>query len=62
MRWRQARQSRNVEDRRGRTPARRGATIGGGGLLLVLVYVLLGGDAGTALQLLGGTSAPAVSS
>ena len=59
MRWRQARQSRNVEDRRGRTPARRGATIGGGGLLLVLVYVLLGGDAGTALQLLGGTSAPA---
>lgn len=62
MRWRQSRRSANVEDRRGRSPARRGATIGGGGILLVIVYVLLGGDAGTALQLLGGTGGPAATS
>ena len=41
MRWRQSRQSKNVEDRRGQR-VRGGAKIGGGaGLLIVLVVLVL---------------------
>jgi predicted metalloprotease len=43
MRWRGRRQSRRVEDRRGRRPVGKGVGIGGGGLLLVLLYVVLTG-------------------
>ncbi len=54
MRWRQSRQSRNVEDRRGQRVSG-GAKIGGGaGLLILLVVILLGGDPQQILQLLGG--------
>jgi predicted metalloprotease len=52
MRWQQSRQSRNVEDRRGRR-APGGAKIGGGaGLVILVVVVLLGGDPRQVLQLL----------
>lgn len=58
MRWRQGRQSGNVEDRRGQRLSG-GAKIGGGaGLVLVVVVLLLGGDPGQVLQLLGGSGEP----
>lgn len=58
MRWRQSRQSSNVEDRRGRRATGGGLRIGGGaGLLIVVVVVLLGGDPRQVLQLLGGAGA-----
>jgi predicted metalloprotease len=44
MRWKGQRQSRNIEDRRGMTPARGGMAIGGGGVVLVLVLSLLTGQ------------------
>ncbi len=44
MRWRGRRQSSRVEDRRGRGPVGKGVGIGGGGLLLVLLYVMLTGN------------------
>lgn len=60
MRWRGRRTSRNVEDRRGRSAmVRRGVPIGCGGLLLVLLFVLLGGDPAQLLSLLEGTAPPA---
>ena len=43
MRWRGRRQSTRVDDRRGRGPVGKGVGIGGGGLLLVLLYVMLTG-------------------
>ena len=43
VRWRDSRRSGNVIDRRGRTAARIGG-IGGGGLLVLLVITLLGGN------------------
>ena len=43
MRWKGRRQSTRVDDRRGRGPVGKGVGIGGGGLLLVLLYVLLTG-------------------
>ena len=43
MRWKGRRQSSRVEDRRGRGPVGKGVGIGGGGLLLVLLYVVLTG-------------------
>ncbi len=52
MRWRHTRQSRNVQDRRGRRLAG-GAGLGGAGLVVVLVVLLLGGDPGQLLQLFG---------
>ncbi|MEM1202150.1 MAG: neutral zinc metallopeptidase [Acidobacteriota bacterium] len=47
MRWRGRRQSRQVEDRRGRRRipgGRGGAAIGGGGLLLILLFAVLTGQ------------------
>ncbi len=51
MRWKGRKQSDNVDDRRGRSP--RGLAIGGGvgGLVLVVVVMLLGGDPRQLLQL-----------
>ena len=43
MRWKGRRQSTRVDDRRGRGPVGKGVGIGGGGLLLVLLYVMLTG-------------------
>lgn len=63
MRWRGRQQSGNIEDRRGVRPG--GLAIGGGlgTMLVVLVFVLLGGDPRQILQLVGQTgmttSAPA---
>lgn len=54
MRWRQQRQSDNVEDRRGISPGK-GVAIGGGGLavvVLVILVVLCGGDPRQFLQAL----------
>ncbi len=60
MRWRQSRRSTNVDDRRGQRVRRGGLRLGGGSLLLMLIFVLLGGDPRQVLQLLGGAGAPAV--
>jgi predicted metalloprotease len=50
MRWRGRRQSENIEDRRGTTPKK---TVGGIGLLVIVVLVwLLGGDPGEVLNLM----------
>jgi predicted metalloprotease len=54
MRWKNARKSRNVEDRRGRNVTRRPARIGGGALLIVVVVsVLFGQNPLELLALLG---------
>jgi predicted metalloprotease len=44
MKWRDARRSENVEDRRGMRVGRTGAGIGGAGLLLILLVSLLTGQ------------------
>jgi predicted metalloprotease len=44
MRWKDYRQSSNVEDRRGMSAGGRGVAIGGGGIVLVLVLSLLTGQ------------------
>ncbi len=44
MRWKNRRQSSNIDDRRGRRVVRGGAAIGGGGLLIVLLFTLLTGE------------------
>lgn len=66
MRWKQSRQSRNVEDRRGqRAFGGSGMKLGGGGLLMILVVMLLGGDPSQILQMLvggGGGGTPAAPS
>ncbi len=50
MRWRDRRRSSNIEDRRGQRMGR-GATIGGGGIILALVAIfLLGQDPAEVLQ------------
>jgi predicted metalloprotease len=54
MRWQDSRQSGNVEDRRG-AGFRRGAGIGGLGIIVLVVVTLLGGDPLQVMQLLGGT-------
>lgn len=58
MRWRGERQSDQVEDRRGMTPARGGMAIGGGAALLVLLFALFTGqDPRQLLDVLGGAEA-----
>ena len=52
MRWRGERQSGNVEDRRGMTPARGGMAIGGGSAILLLILALVTGQ--NPLDMLGG--------
>jgi len=59
MRLQGRRRSTNVDDRRGRTPARRGIQLGGGGLLLVVVVALLTGQ--NPLELLSLLGSPQVS-
>jgi predicted metalloprotease len=58
MQWKGRRESQNVEDRRGRRMPRAGMALGGGvsgvGLLVLLVYVLLGGTPGALLPGSGG--------
>jgi uncharacterized protein len=59
MRWEDGRRSENVEDRRGGMIPR-GAKIGGiGGILVVLIALLLGGDPEQLLQMAGGEN-PAI--
>jgi len=58
MRWRGERQSDQVEDRRGMTPARGGMAIGGGAALLVLLFALFTGqDPRQLLDAIGGSEA-----
>ena len=55
MKWRGERQSDQVEDRRGMTPARGGMAIGGGAALLVLLFALFTGqDPRELLDAIGG--------
>ncbi|MEO8275489.1 MAG: neutral zinc metallopeptidase [Thermoanaerobaculia bacterium] len=58
MKWRGERQSDQVEDRRGMTPARGGMAIGGGAALLVLLFALFTGqDPRQLLDAIGGGQA-----
>ncbi len=58
MKWRGERQSDQVEDRRGMTPARGGMAIGGGAALLVLLFALFTGqDPRQLLDMIGGGEA-----
>jgi len=59
MRWREGRQSTNIEDRRGMR-VRRPAVVGGGGLILVVAVVmaLCGKDPTQLLRMLEDTSSP----
>jgi uncharacterized protein len=59
MRWESSRKSSNVEDRRGRG-VKRGGVLGGGALLIVVVYVLLTGrDPQEVMQVLETSVSPA---
>lgn len=61
MRWQGRRGSSNVEDRRGRGgPAMVGGGIGGLGLVILVIYALLGGDPLALLQQQGGGGLPGV--
>jgi len=58
MRWRDLRESENVEDRRGFSVGRPGVALGGGGiLLLVAIAFLTGQDPIQLLESIGGPSA-----
>lgn len=58
MRWRDLRESENVEDQRGSGMPRRGIALGGGGILLLLaVAFLTGEDPMRLLEAIGGPSA-----
>ena len=62
MRWRGRRASSNVEDRRGRSPmVTRGLPIGCGGIVLIVLFVLLGGDPQQLIGILEETGGPAAS-
>jgi predicted metalloprotease len=62
MRWQTGRRSTNIEDRRGRSAARLGIGGGLGGLVLVVLWLFLGGDPSMLQQLpeggLAGEPAP----
>lgn len=60
MRLQGRRRSTNVEDRRGRSPmARRGAGLGCGGIILVILFALLtGNDPAQLLNMLAGAGGP----
>jgi predicted metalloprotease len=49
MRWKGGRESNRVEDRRGMSPVRGGMALGGGGILLVLLFAVLTGTDPTQL-------------
>ncbi len=62
MRWQRGRRSQNIEDRRGRGVRAAGAGIGGGAILIVLLFALLTGeDPGQLVDALeqGGGATPA---
>ena len=59
MRWRGQRQSTNVEDRRGMSFGGRGAAIGGGSIVVVLLAMLLGIDPRAIMVGLDNGSTPA---
>ncbi|MEZ5339194.1 MAG: neutral zinc metallopeptidase [bacterium] len=64
MKWKNRRQSSNVEDRRGMSAGRGGMAIGGGGILLIIVLYFLGVDVQPLLEQVdtsggGGYSTPA---
>ncbi len=61
MRWRQSRQSSNVEDRRGQRVSGETKIGGGAGLIIIVVVMLLGGDPRHVMQLLGGAGGQAPS-
>ncbi len=64
MRWRTGRRSTNIEDRRGRGPIGlpRGAKLGGGaGILMLLAVLFLGEDFGRIVSMLGAGAGPEVS-
>ncbi|GEK34208.1 KPN_02809 family neutral zinc metallopeptidase [Kurthia sibirica] len=52
MEWKGRRKSENVEDRRGKSPAVIGGGLGGIGIIIVIIYTLLGGNPS---DILGGT-------
>lgn len=54
MEWKGRRQSDNVEDRRGKSTAANGGGIGGHGIIIVIIYTLMGGNLS---DILGGTDA-----
>lgn len=55
MRWRKARRSSNIEDRRGRSGRRVGAGVGGGAALIAIIgAVLFGADPGKVMDMIGG--------
>lgn len=53
VRWRESRRSQNVQDRRGSRAVRAGGIGGGAGLVILVVYALLGGNPMELLQVLG---------
>jgi len=64
MRWRSGKRSSNIEDRRGRRmrPMRRGAKLGGGAtIIILLVSLFLGADPQVLLNAVSGTGGSGVS-
>lgn len=60
VKWRESRQSGNVQDRRGSRAVRAGGFGGGAGIVILVVYTLLGGNPMELLQVVGsGDGAPA---
>ena len=58
MRWRSGRRSTNVEDRRGMRVTRKAGIGGGAGIILLLLYLFLGGDPGQMVEMIGGGAQP----
>ncbi len=66
MRWQKGQGSRNIEDRRGSGGGMSGRTVGGlgiGGIIVVIIAILFGGDPAALLQNMqdGGSGAPSQS-